>query len=84
MEAAMYKSLATVTAALALLAAALLASGQAEAGASASAASKYANSSQVAAVHQVRADRQARRSNFPITEMSSSSAKNSSHGHAYR
>jgi hypothetical protein len=84
MEAAMYINFATVTGTVALLAAALLASGHAEAGASASAPSKYANSSQVAAVHQVRADRQARRSNFPITEISSSAAKSSSHGHAYR
>jgi hypothetical protein len=84
MEAAMYKNRATVTGTLALLAAALLASGRAEAGASASAASKYANAGQIAAVHQVRADRQARRAGFPITEISSSSAKNPSHGHVYR
>jgi hypothetical protein len=84
MEAAMYKSLSTIAGALAILSAALLASSRADAGASASAPSKYANSSQVTAVHQVRADRQAGRSNFPISEISSSSAKNSSHGHAYR
>jgi hypothetical protein len=67
----MYK--ATITGTLAILAAALLASGRAEAGASASAASKYGHSNQVAAVHQ--ANRQAQRSDFPITEYSSSSAR---------
>jgi hypothetical protein len=84
MEAAMYKCLATITGTLAILAAALLAPDRAEAGASASAPSKYAHTSQVAAVHQVRTNRQARRPDFAITEYSSSSAKNPSRGHAYR
>jgi hypothetical protein len=79
----MYKSLAA-TGTLAILAAALPASGRAEAGASASAPSKYAHTSQVAAVHQVRTNRQPRSSDFGITEYSSSSARTPSHGHAYR
>jgi hypothetical protein len=79
----MCKSLAA-TGTLAILAAALLASGRAEAGASASAPSKYANTSQVAAVRQVRTNRQPRSSDFGITEYSSSSTKTPSHGHAYR
>jgi hypothetical protein len=74
----MYK--ATITGTLALLAAALLVSGRAEAGASASAASKYGHSTQVAAVHQP--NRQAQRSDFAITEYSSSSAK--THAAKYR
>jgi hypothetical protein len=84
MEAAMYKNLASIIGTLAIVSAALLASSHAEAGASASAPSKYAYTTQVAAAHQVRADRQARRSDFPITEYSSSSAKNPLHGQAYR
>jgi hypothetical protein len=79
----MCKSLAA-TGTLAILAAALLASGRAEAGASASAPSKYANTSRVAAVRQVRTNRQPRSSDFGITEYSSSSTKTPSHGHAYR
>ena len=79
----MYKSLATIAVTLAILAAALLASDPAEAGASASAPSKYAHTSQVAAVYQVRTNRQAQRRDFPITEYSSS-GRNPSHGHAYR
>jgi hypothetical protein len=82
MEAAMYKCLATITATLAVLAAALLVSGRAEAGASASAPSKYANRNQVAAVHQLRTNRQAQRSDFAITEYSSSSAR--THAPKYR
>jgi hypothetical protein len=82
MEAAM-KCLASITGTLAILAAALLASGGAEAGASASAASKYAHANQVAA-NQVRTNRQAQRSDFAITEYSSSSVKTPSHGHGYR
>jgi hypothetical protein len=79
----MYKSLAA-TGTLAILAAALLASGRAEAGASASAPSKYTNTSQVAAVRQVRTNRPPRSSDFGITEYSSSSARTPSRGHAYR
>jgi hypothetical protein len=77
----MYK--ATITATLAILAVALLASGRAEAGASASAPSKYGHSSQVASVSQVRTVRQARRPEIGITEYSSSS-RPPSYGHAYR
>jgi hypothetical protein len=79
----MYKCLATVSATLAILAAALLVSGRAEAGASASAPSKYGRTSQVA-VYQVRKDRPVRRPAFGITEYSSSSVRTPSHGHAYR
>jgi hypothetical protein len=83
MEAAMCKSLATMTGTLAILAAALLISGRVEAGASASAPSKYARTSQVA--YQAQTDRQARRTAaFGTTEYSSSSARSRSHGHAYR
>jgi hypothetical protein len=71
MEAAMYKSLATITGTLAILSAALLTCGNAEAGASASAPSKYSNATQVAAANQARTNRQ----HFAITEYSSSSAK---------
>ena len=78
------KCLATITGTLAILAAALLPSGGAEAGASASAPSKYARTSQVAAVDQVRTVRHARKANFGITEYSSSSVRTPSHGHAYR
>ena len=77
----MYKRLATVTGVLAIIAAAVLATGRAEAGASASAPSKYANTSQVPTVYQTRTVRQARRSDFPITEYSSSSARNPSRRH---
>jgi hypothetical protein len=80
MEAAMYK--ATITGTLAILAASLLVSGRADAGASASAPSKYGHSSQVAAVHQAQTNRQAQRSDFAITEFSSSSAR--THGAKYR
>jgi hypothetical protein len=73
----MYK--ATITGTLAILAAALLVSG-AEAGASASAASKYGHQNQVVAVHQ--ANRHAQRSDFAITEYSSSSAR--THAPKYR
>jgi hypothetical protein len=80
----MYKSLATIAGTFAILAAALLASDPAEAGASASAPSKYAQTRQVAAVYQVRTNRPAQKNDFPITEYSSSSGRNPSHGHAYR
>jgi hypothetical protein len=78
MEAAMYKSLATITGTLAILSAALLTCGSAEAGASASAPSKYSNANQVATVHQARTNRQP---HFAITEYSSSSARNPSQKH---
>jgi hypothetical protein len=78
----MYK--ATITGTLVIVAAALLASGRAEAGSSASAPSKYGHSSQVGAIHQAQTNRQAQRSDFAITEFSSSSARTPSHGHAYR
>jgi hypothetical protein len=74
----MYK--ATITGTLAILAAALLVSGRAEAGGATSAASKYGHQNQVAAVHQ--ANRQARRSDFAITEYSSSSVR--THAPKYR
>jgi hypothetical protein len=64
MEAAMYKSLGTIT--LAILSVALLTSGNARAGASASAPSKYNN--QAASAYQARTDRQ----HDAITEYSSS------------
>jgi hypothetical protein len=73
MEAAMYKSLGTIT--LAILAVALLTCGNAQAGASASAPSKYNN--QVASANQARTNGQ----HFPITEYSSSSAKHSVQKH---
>jgi hypothetical protein len=76
----MYK--ATITGTLAIVAAALLASGHAEAGSSASAPSKYGRSSQVVAIHQAQTNRQAQRSDFAITEFSSSSAR--THGAKYR
>jgi hypothetical protein len=81
MEAAMYKYLATITGALAILATAVVVSGRAEAGASASAASKYGHSNQVA-TYQARTNRQAQKSDFPITEYSSSSAR--THAPKYR
>jgi hypothetical protein len=80
----MLKCLATITGAVAILGAALLSTGSAEAGASASAPSKYTSKSHLAAVHQVRTNRQARSSDFGITEYSSSSARTPSRGHAYR
>jgi hypothetical protein len=78
METAMYK--ATFTGTLAILAVALLVSGRAEAGASASAPSKYAaHTTQVAAVQ---THRHVQRSDFAITEYSSSSAR--THASKYR
>ncbi|SDS26374.1 hypothetical protein [Bradyrhizobium canariense] len=73
----MYKRLASITGTFALLAASVLATGRAEAGASASAPSKYSHTNQVSTVHQARVDRQARKHEGPITEFSSSSARNS-------
>jgi hypothetical protein len=82
METAMNKSVVSITGALAILAAVLLVSGRAEAGGSASAASKYGHTSQVAAVTPARTNRQAQRSDFAITEYSSSSAR--THAAKYR
>jgi hypothetical protein len=79
----MYKSLASIIGTFVILAAALMVSGRADAGASASAPSKYAHTSQIPAVHQVRTDRQARSPDFGVTEYSSS-AKTPPHGRAYR
>jgi hypothetical protein len=80
MEAAMYKYLATIAGALAILSGSLLVSDRAEAGASASAPSKYNHANQVAAAQQAnrQANRQAHRNDFGITEYSSSSARKSS------
>lgn len=74
----MYKRLAVISGTVAILAAALLAPGPAGAlpaggGSSTSAASKYSHLSQVPA----RTNRQAHRTDFGITEYSSSSAKSS-------
>jgi hypothetical protein len=76
----MYK--ATITGTLAILAAAMLVSGSAEAGGSMSAPSKYAHANRVAAANQGLTNRQAQRSDFAITEYSSSSARNPSRRHA--
>ena len=76
----MNKSAVSITGAFAILAAVLLVSGRAEAGGSASAASKHGHTSQVASVNQ--ANRQTRRTDFPITEYSSSSAR--THAAKYR
>jgi hypothetical protein len=78
----MTKRLATIAGTAAVLAAALLVSGAAEAGGgSASAPSKYRNANQVA-TNQARANRTATRSDFPITEFSSSSVR--THAAKYR
>ena len=66
-----------LTGSLAILSALLLPFDRAEAGASASAPSKYGHTSQVATARQVTTTRQARRTDFAITEYSSSSAKRS-------
>jgi len=73
----MNKKLAVVAA---IFAAALVATGNAEAGASASAASKYSNASHLAS-YQMRTNGQARRTDFAITEYSSSSARSTTHKH---
>jgi hypothetical protein len=78
MEAAMHKSLGTITGAFAILSATLLTCGNAEAGASASAPSKYSPVTQVASANQARTNRQG---HFAITEYSSSSARNPSRKH---
>jgi hypothetical protein len=74
MEAAMRKLLVPVMASLAIVSGSLLMANRADAGASASAPSKYSN--HAASVQQVRT---ARHEHFPITEYSSSSAKNQRH-----
>ena len=73
----MRKKLAFVTA---ILAVGMLATSRAEAGASASAASKYTNANRVAS-NTARTNGQARRTDFAITEYSSSSARNTTHKH---
>ena len=73
----MARKLAVVAA---ILAVGLLATTRAEAGASASAASKYTNANHVAS-NTARTNRQAQRSDFAITEYSSSSARNTTHKH---
>jgi hypothetical protein len=73
MEAAMYKSLATIAGVLAILCGALLVSDSAQAGASASAASKNQH---MATQQQGQINRTAGRNDFGITEYSSSSARN--------
>jgi hypothetical protein len=67
----MFKCVAAVFGMFAI-AAALLAPGRADAGASASAPSKYAQTKQVVAAHQVR---HVRRTDFGISEYSSSSVR---------
>jgi hypothetical protein len=62
----------------AIFAAALLVTSHAEAGASASAASKYTNANHIAS-NTARSNGQ--RTNFAITEYSSSSARNTTHKH---
>jgi hypothetical protein len=77
MEGTMYKKLAFIAA---ILAVGLLATSRAEAGASASAASKYTNANHVAS-NAARTNGQARRTDFAITEYSSSSARSTTHKH---
>ena len=78
----MTKRLATVTGTAAVLAAALLVSDVAEAGGGAtSAASKYRNADQVV-TNLARTNRATARSDFPITEYSSSSVR--THAAKYR
>src|ERR1700731_3610700 len=72
MEATMYKYLATIAGTLAILSGALLVSHRAEAGASASAPSKYARAHHADSHQTVR---QAGRTDFGITEYSSSSPR---------
>jgi hypothetical protein len=73
---------ATITGTLAILAAAMLVSGGAQAGASMSAPSKYAHANRISAANPVLTNRQVQRTDFAITEYSSSSAKNPSRRHA--
>jgi hypothetical protein len=76
----MYK--ATITGTLAIIAVSLLASGRAEAGGSASAASKYGHGNLVVAGNVASSKREARRTDFAITEYSSSSTR--THAPKYR
>jgi hypothetical protein len=72
----MYKRLAVIAGTLAILSAALLTSNHAVAGGgSASAPSKYAHANKVAS-QQANINRQAGRTDYQITEYSSSSARN--------
>ena len=73
----MYKSLATIAGALAILCGALLVSDSAQAGASASAPSKNQHANQL--IMQQGQTKQAGRNDFGITEYSSSSARNRQH-----
>jgi len=74
MEEAMNKSLAIIAGTVAILSGALFTSDSALAGGSVSAPSKYAHANRVAS--QQAQLRQAGRTDFPITEYSSSSARN--------
>jgi hypothetical protein len=74
MEEAMNKSLAIIAGTVAILSGALFTSNSAVAGGSVSAPSKYAHANRVAS--QQAQLRQAGRTDFPITEYSSSSARN--------
>lgn len=73
----MFKSLITITAALAIVSLGTLVSDRAQAGSSVSAPSKYSNANQSANENQAPAIRQVRRASFGITSFSSSSAKTS-------
>jgi hypothetical protein len=79
MEEAMNKSLAIIAGTVAILSGALFTSNSAVAGGSVSAPSKYAHANRVAS--QQAQLRQAGRSDFGITEFSSSSAKHRSQQH---
>jgi hypothetical protein len=70
----MCKSLMTITAAVAMLSAGALMSNRAEAGGSVSAPTKASRATVTAAV--VQSGRRVRSSDFAITELSSSSARN--------
>lgn len=71
----MYKSLATIAGALAILCGALLVSDSAQAGASASAPSKNQHANQLV----MQQGQTTKRNDFGITEYSSSSARNRQH-----
>jgi hypothetical protein len=72
----MYKNLATITIALAILSGAFV-TDRAQAGSSTSASSKYDHSTDVAYPHHIRKGQPTRAADFRITEFSSSSAKGS-------
>jgi hypothetical protein len=74
-EEAMNKCFAVIAGTLGILSAVLLTSGRVEAGGSASAPSKYAHANRVAS-QQANALRQAGRTDYQISEYSSSSARN--------